>query len=69
MNTKEIASLKIEEKPYLDNIFRSLFVILYGLPENSYSWKEFKEKSLLLYKGEDFQSRMASIKFETLNED
>ena len=69
INPKKLADLPYETDPIFEEMFTTLFVVLYKEPRNKYDWKNFRKLGLLHENGEDFLSRLANINFRDLPEE
>ena len=61
---EKLAALPYEKEPILKEVFSTLYHVLYNEPINTFDWKLFKEKALILNDGEDFITRMANVNFK-----
>lgn len=64
----KLSTLPVPTTPCLNNVFKSLFIILYQAETAKYDWNDFKKEALLKNKGQDFQARMASFDFNKATE-
>jgi len=61
VNAQKLAKLKVQEKPFLKNLFQNLFSVLFKASKEEFNWDKFKKVVLLQDNCDDFISRAAAL--------
>lgn len=65
----KLAELPVDKEKPLNNMFQTLYSVLYHEKKDKFEWKTFRKLALKHEEGEDFLFRLVNLNFKDLNDD